>query len=142
MIFSLFFYSLSVLLIAWFLSPHYHSFPFCLLYCMVFISSLPFILFLSSLLHGSHFLSTTHSLTVILNAWFSFPLYHSFSFCPPYCMVLISSLPLILLLSSLMHGSHFLSTIHSLSVLLFAWFSLFSLYPLRPVKRFPPIRKP
>ena len=56
---------------------------------MVLISSLPFILFLSSLLHGSHFLSTIHSLTVILNAWFSFPLYHSFSFCPPFCMVLI-----------------------------------------------------
>ena len=30
---------------------------------------------------------------------------------------------------------------HSLSVLLSVWFS-FSLYPLRPVERFPPIRKP
>ena len=96
---------------------------------------------LSSLLHGSYLLITIHFLSVFFIAWFSFPLYRSFSFCPPYCMVLISSLPFILLLSSLMHDSHFLSTIHSLSVLLFAWFSLFSLYPLRPVKRFPPIRK-
>lgn len=33
-----------------------------------------------------------HSLSVLISAWFSFPLYLSFPFCPHQYMVLISSL--------------------------------------------------
>lgn len=73
--------------------------------------SCDFIPFLSTLLHGSSLLITIHFLSVFFIAWFSFPLYHSFSFCLPYCMVLISFLPFILFLSSILQGSHYFLSI-------------------------------